>query len=135
MPIYDMHCPEHGHYEDIVCRMADRHNQGCPAEDCGEKLRITPRAVQISGFTESRPLEVAQIGRTFNTNEELRQYQRETPDAKFLSASERKENIRSVRERCEKSAVRQGFKDLESKRKVAKANLAKGRNVFGNPLT
>lgn len=115
MPIYDMRCPEgDGYYPDIICSIKMRHQQACPA--CGEFLVIVPPPISVVGPMPSKPLKIDQIGRSFESNEELRQYKRENPNARFQNKQEFRKHKDEVRERCERSARRQGFTDLEEKR-------------------
>jgi putative FmdB family regulatory protein len=132
MPIYTMRCTEHGIYDDVFSSMDDRHTKACP--ECGEYLLIVPTPVAITGYTSSKPLEIGQIGKRFETNEEFRQYQRDNPDAKILSATERRDHYDSVRNKVEATAKRQGFRSREHKTAVAKENKKRGVNVLGQPF-
>jgi len=120
MPIYDMQCPEgDGYYSDIICRIDDRHQQKCP--ECGVFLSIVPAPVMTVGPLPSKSAYTfSQIGRKFETNAELRQYRRENPEVRFQGKQEFQRHKDVVREKCETTARRQGFRDLEAKQTALK---------------
>lgn len=132
MPVYDMRCPTGcGTFEDVVCRMAERHNQTCP--ECGEILAIVPSIGHggVVGFTETRPLEIKQIGQTFTSNEQLKRYERENNVELHSSSSNYWQDYKArVREKCERTAKKQGFRDLDDKRSRMKQAKSEGRGVF-----
>jgi len=111
MPLYDMRCPEGcGYYSDIICRIRERNTQIC--KSCGAYLIVVPTPIMTVGPMPSKPLTINQIGRSFNSNEEFRQYQRDNPDAVMQTPEEFGRHRDKVRNKVEASARRQGFRDL-----------------------
>lgn len=125
MPIYDMRCPNgDGYYLDIICAVADRHEQGCP--HCGIHLVIIPTPVPTIGVMPStHAYEFGQIGRKFETNQEFRNYRRDNPEVRFQGKMEFQRHKDQVRAQCERSARRQGFTDLEDKRSHMKKGASR----------
>lgn len=116
MPIYDMRCPEgDGYYHDMLCSITERHQQPCPA--CGVPLEIVPPPIMTVGpMPSTSTYKFDQIGRHFTSNEELRQYKRENPNVRFQNKHEIRRHKDQVRAKCEATAQRQGYQDLEEKR-------------------
>jgi hypothetical protein len=87
--------------------------------------------VRTAGVVFTNALEIKQIGRTFNSNAELREYQRTNNVELHDSSSQSWRDFKDgVREKCEKSAKKHGFRDLEHKNQIAKKAQAVGKSVF-----
>ena len=88
----------------------------CPS--CGRPVVRLVRPVATIGPMPSKPLRVDQIGRTFESNAELREYQRQNGDVEILSSTSNKwqKHKDIVRTKAERKATKNGFRDLEDKR-------------------
>tara|TARA_R100001443_G_scaffold5983_1_gene14767 strand:+ start:1088 stop:1489 length:402 start_codon:yes stop_codon:yes gene_type:complete len=132
MPIYEIFCEECGPGEEYA-KVADRDNIHCP--DCHREVERILSPVTTVGIIWDNRMHVPQIGRTFQSNSEMRQYEKENPGFAFMTkeSPEWKKKLDRSRERVEKHAKRAGFSDWESyqknirkekKKKAAKANSA-----------
>ena len=116
MPIYEIQCEECGPGEEYA-KIADRDSIPCPTCE-GETRRILS-PVKTVGIVWDNRVHVPQIGRTFQSNSEMRQYEKENPGFAFMTKESpewQKKRDRS-RERVEKHAKRAGFSDWESLQK------------------
>lgn len=117
MPLYDVRCTDGcGYFNDIFAVLAEANKISCPS--CGKPVVRLIRPVATVGPMPSKPLRVDQIGRTFESNEELRDYQRKNGDVEILSSSSNKwqKHKDTARNKAEKRAKQQGFRDLDDKR-------------------
>jgi hypothetical protein len=75
----------------------------------------------------SKPLQLDQIGRSFTSNSELREYKQTHPEAIFLNKGDREwdEHYTDVRNRAEKTVKRMGFRDVEDYRSKGQSNIKK----------
>lgn len=132
MPVYDIACDsaqECGHFEDVVISLRDLDTAGCPA--CGGPIRRLPRPVRTVGPMPSNPLTIKQIGRSFESAGELRQYQKENPDVQILSPDSKKwrDKVSGVREKANQRAKNQGYRDLEDKQAKRWNKTPDGRSI------
>ena len=132
MPIYEIFCEKCGPGEEYA-KVADRDNIRCP--DCQREVERILSPVTAVGVIWDKCLEVPSIGRTFRSNAEVRQYEKENPGIALMTKdSPEMQKKRDVsRERVEKHARRAGYIDrddmrrrvrAEKKKKAAKANSA-----------
>ena len=132
MPIYEIHCDECGPGEEYS-KIADRDEIPCPG--CGGETQRILSPVTTVGVVWDKCLEVPSIGRTFRSNAEVRQYEKENPGFAFMTkdSPEMKKKREISRNRVEKVAKRAGYSDweemgrhrrAEKKKKAAKANSA-----------
>ena len=109
MPTYDVKCPKGcGYFNDVFCLLADLERMICP--DCHAPVIRLIGAVHTVGPTFSKPLEVGQIGRTFENKSDWDKYQRANPDVEILSASSNawRNHVDKVKERVHTSAAKEG---------------------------
>jgi len=116
MPVYDIACAsaqECGHFSDVIIPLAKLDEAVCPS--CAGPIRRLPRPVRTVGPMPSKPLTIKQIGRSFESASELRQYQKENPDAQIVAPNSKqwREKVASVRADCQKQARDEGYRDLE----------------------
>jgi hypothetical protein len=73
----------------------------------------------------SKPLQLDQIGRSFTSNSELRDYKQTHPEAVFLHKEDREwdEHYTDVRNRAENTVKKMGFRDVEDYRERAPAKI------------
>tara|TARA_Y100000361_G_C11125888_1_gene325901 strand:- start:817 stop:1209 length:393 start_codon:yes stop_codon:yes gene_type:complete len=117
MPLYDVRCTNGcGYFNDVFVLLKDSDKISCPS--CGKPVVRLIRPVATVGPMPSKPLRVDQIGRTFESNEELRDYQRKNGDVEILSSSSNKwlKHKDIARNKAENRAKKQGFRDLDHKR-------------------
>lgn len=114
MPLYDFKCTEGcGYFEDMFVLLADRDKVVCPS--CAGPLSTVIRGVPVIGPMISKPMVVKQIGRSFESAGEWRDYQRKNPDCQVLSAgsTEWKKHRDSVKEKVEATSRKMGYRDFE----------------------
>jgi len=113
MPLYDFRCNGGcGYFADMFIPLADIDNAVCPECQAGITIRIG--AVMTIGPMPSKPLKISQVGRSFESASEYRDYQRQNPDCAIIDAgsSEWRKHVDTAREKAEKTAKRRGYRDL-----------------------
>ena len=136
MPLYDFKCNKDcGYFEDMFIPLARKDEARCP--DCGGTITTRIGSVAPIGPMPSKPLRVDHIGRTFTSNAEFRQYQRENSDCAILSAdsTEWRNHVDRAREKAEKTAKKKGYRDLaqqheHSRKKLKKQQGAVDKKIF-----
>ena len=121
MPMYDVKCTAGcGYFEDVFALLADSDDLRC--SECNHPVTILISPVRTIGPTFSKPLEIKQIGRTFHSQSDFRQYQRENPDVEILSPSSSKwqKHRDMARDKVEASAKKRGFNDSEDMKRYAR---------------
>lgn len=108
MPLYDIDCPACGYQEDVVCPPDQRHT--CP--ECGQAASMVPIMPRHVGIIWDNKEVSTQLGRTFNSNKEKRDYLRTHPHVQEVSkgSSDDKRLRHKIRERAENIAVQRGFR-------------------------
>lgn len=109
MPTYDVKCPEGcGYFNDVFCLLADLDKMICP--ECHAPVIRLISPVRTIGPTFSKPLEVGQIGRTFENKSDWDQYQKSNPDVEILSATSNawRNHVDQVKERVHTKAASVG---------------------------
>ena len=117
MPLYDLQClGDCGVQEDVFLNLFEADNPLCP--ECGSKATLLVAPVRTVGPMTSKPLVMNQLGRTFETPAQLREYKKKNPDAHFYQPNDStwvryKDRIR---ENAERKAKKKGFRDLEDQK-------------------
>lgn len=127
MPLYDVRCTAGcGRFEDIFVVLQEADSMECP-KCSGSVVRLVS-PVRAIGALFSKPIEHSQIGKSFETNEEFRQYKRDHPEAKFVEKDsvEWRSHYDAVRNHCDATSKKQGFRDNEDRGKF----LKKKRNAL-----
>ena len=113
MPTYDIECGECGVVEDAYYPLAELDSMVCP--DCeGTAVRRLVSPVPTHGIVFSNAVYNAQLGRTFESNAEVRAYQKEK-GVEFVSTNSQhwRDTLDYTRSRVEKLAKRKGHKDFD----------------------
>jgi pyridoxal biosynthesis lyase PdxS len=120
MGIYDINCPDCGKVEDIyyslktICGHKDEgEDLQCP--ECGATSTLRPAAPAITGFIETNPRHIRQIGRTFHNAAEMKQYEKQE-GVYFAPKSDSffQNQLKKTRTRVENLARRKGHRDYEA---------------------
>lgn len=118
--IFDARCPDCQREEELLEHRGEFCPERCP---CGTAYTAEMRifgayAHAPVGVFLTKPLEVSQIGRTFTSNSEWREYQKQNPDARVVSPGDRywRDFRDRAREKAETHARRAGFRDLDERR-------------------
>ena len=120
MGVHDINCPRCGVVEDVfyklrtICAYKDEgEDLICP--ECASTATLRPAAPAITGFIETRPRHITQIGRTFQTTKEMRQYEKQE-GVYFAPKSDSffQNQLKRSRGKVEHLAKRKGFSDFES---------------------
>lgn len=130
MPLYDYYCAACDVHDETFVALADYDPNGLPCPDCGAQAKRGVPAVLTVGPMPSKPLTIKQIGRSFESNGELRRYKAEHPEARFVEPSSRewRTHVDKTREKCEASAKRHGFRDHEARQNWRKDNAKREKN-------
>lgn len=113
MPLYDFRCDTGcGYFEDMLIPLARLDDAVCP--DCQGDITIRIGAVMTIGPMPSKPLRIGQVGRSFESSSELREYKKKNPNSEIIDAgsSEWRSHVDRAREKAEATAVRRGYRDL-----------------------
>jgi putative FmdB family regulatory protein len=113
MPLYDVHCEDHGYFRDIFAKLSEVDTLVCKI--CGKPVRRVVSPVMTVGYTESKPLKLDQVGRTFTSNDQWRTYLKANPTAQVLSANSKdwRDHRDTVRSKCDRTAKKMGYNDHE----------------------
>ena len=127
MPTYDYRCPQGcGVFEDIIVPIEKRHDQICP--ECTHPLKMIPPIVRTTGIVFSNTLDIKQIGRSFKSNAELRDYQRENKvELHASNSSAWRAHKDWAREKCEAKAKKMGFRDHEALTNARRESVRTGK--------
>ena len=117
MPIYDQNCPECGVHE-VFCRQEERHH----CRKCGEACSRIPGVRHPQGIIWANAETSKQLGVTWNTNEEKRQWMKKHPNAVAVEkgSKEDRDFKQSIRAKADKTLKQQGFNDHQHFKKEAK---------------
>ena len=129
MPLYDARCPEHGRQE--VFQLLAHFEDGlrCPICD-REVLRIVSPVAQ-SGPSDDRPLKIKQIGKTFTTKTQLKEYLKENPDCEMVSSSSSqwKDFKHTARENADSHYKQKGYRDKDDYRRNIRKDMAERKRA------
>ena len=129
MPLYDTSCTAGcGKFSDVFCLLENLEDLRC--SECGSAVVRLIGSVATIGPTVSKPYAFDQIGRTFESNSQWREYQRKHPETKVVSkdSSYYRDFYDGIKNHCNDSARKQGFVDHEDRAKVMKEK----RDARGN---
>lgn len=133
MPAYDFTCDNCLVVGEVFLKLSE-YDQPQPCPECGEPMRRVVAAVATVGPMPSKPLTVKQIGRSFESNAELRHYLRKH-NTEMWSKDDKawKDHVDHATEMNERVARRQGFRDAaqfnEFRKKERKRRIELGVNV------
>jgi len=117
MPMYDFKCPDGcGYFNDVFVPLAQHGKTTCP--ECAALMTTVISDVALIGPMPSKPLVVGQVGRTFESGSEWREYQRNNPDCQILSSDSTawRKHRDMAAEKAESRARKAGYRDLEDKK-------------------
>ena len=116
MPLYDVRCSVDCGVSEIFAGVNQK-DVKCP--QCGQSAARIVSPVQTIGALFSKPLQFGQIGKTFETNAEYREYKKQNPNALFVDKNSRewRDHYDTVRNRADKTSKKQGFNDREDRQK------------------
>lgn len=123
MPTYDVRCTNGcGYFNDVFCLLADLEKLVCP--ECHRPVIRLISPVRTIGPTFSKPFEVNQIGKTFESKSDWDKYQQANPDVEILSATSTawRNHVDTVKKRVNKKARNQGFNDNDDRKRYLKTN-------------
>jgi len=121
MPIYDVRClADCGYFHDLYFPVSECDNITCPV--CSNATEIIIRTVPTIGPMPSKPLVVKQLGKTFESAKELRDYKRANPDLQFMpsSGTNWQSHKDKVREKANLRCQKAGFNDLKDRQRQMK---------------
>jgi putative FmdB family regulatory protein len=135
MPLYDFRCAGScGYFEDMFIPLAKKDDAVCP--ECKGAIIIRIGAVMTVGPMPSKPLRIEQIGRSFESASEVREYKKQNPGWEIESADSAswRKHVDDTRERAERVAKRRGYRDLAQQHEKRKKEKAKQRGEIDNKV-
>lgn len=130
MPLYLYRC-ECGSAGETIVPLRDYRPEGLPCPECGALAKRLVTGAAIDGPTDTRPLVIEQIGKTFTTKRQLDAYLRDNPDVVMRSGSD--STFRAftdrAREKCERSAKKLGYRDLDHRRQSERREMGRRRDL------
>jgi len=131
--LYEGECSAHGRFEEVQSVNEYVLNAGLLCPKCGHKARTVLHAPPTIGPMPSKPLVIDQIGQTFHSRAEEREYFKRRPDRRIVDPSDSSflKLKDKAREDAEKMATRQGFRDLDDRRVKVKAQQARKKAIAG----
>lgn len=132
MPLYDARCVDHGRQE--VFQLLAHFEDGlrCPVCD-KEVLRIVSPVTQ-AGPSDDRPLRIKQIGKTFTTKTQLKEYLKENSDCEMVSSSSSqwKDFKHTARENADSYYKEAGYRDKDDYRKNIRKDMAEQKRAVAS---
>ncbi len=124
MPLYDARCDTHGLMEVFQTLAEFREGLKCP--ECGEPMKRIVSPVTQSGPSDDRPLRINQIGKTFTTKGQLKEYLKQNPDCEMVSSksSAWKNFKHEARENADVYYKKKGYRDKEDYRRKIHKDMA-----------
>jgi putative FmdB family regulatory protein len=128
VPLYDFRCDEGcGYFEDMFIPLARLDDAVCP--DCQGSITTRIGSVMTVGPMPSKPLRIGQVGRSFESSSELREYKKKNPNSAIIDAdsSEWRAHVDRAREKAEATAVRRGYRDLAQQKEKRRQDRQRKR--------
>jgi putative FmdB family regulatory protein len=124
MPLYDARCSDHGVHE-VFQTLAD-FDKGLQCPECDKPMLRIVSPVAQAGPSDDRPLQIKQIGKTFTTKTQLKEYLKQNPDCEMVSSSSNSwKNFKSTaRESADEYYRVKGYRDKEDYRKNIRKDMA-----------
>jgi putative FmdB family regulatory protein len=130
MPTYDYVCDECENEDEFVISLKDFDIVEIFCELCDTKMRRLISPVATLGIVFSNAIHSEQLGRTFNSNAELRKYQEESGTvAHSGNDPDWRRHKDWAREKAEAAAKKRGYRDLDDLNVKRKAEKVKKRQV------
>ena len=117
MPLYEGECDCGWHGEDII-PLATYSEVGITCPNCGCRARTIIYPVPTIGPMPSKPIVSQQLNREFTSVSELREYERQNPGSKIISADSEywRQHVDTVQEKSEQKAKVLGFRDADERK-------------------
>lgn len=129
MPLYDARCPEHGKQE--VFQLLAHFDDGLFCPICDHSMLRIVSPVSQCGPSEDRPLRIKQIGKTFTSKSQVREYLKENPGCEMVSASSKpwKDLKHAAREGADDHYRQSGYRDKDDYRKNIRKDMAEEKRA------
>ena len=129
MPLYDINCSDCGVVEDVVCSYEERNT--CP--ECDGEAVMVPIMPTTVGIVWSNQEHSSQLGRTFETNKQKREWLKEHPNVCEVrrGSTEDRNTRQNMGSRADEVVKYHGYKDVnhykaEAKRKNSLKKASSG---------
>ena len=115
MPQYTYRCATCEFYEERSVRIAERHDQRCTECECLLEKVITGEVAFLGALWDKKINFQSQLGKSFSTNQELRDYEKANPDARVMSKSdpEYRQLYDKARNASDVTAKKLGYRDQD----------------------
>ena len=132
MPLYDIQCSDCGLIEDVICSPKERNT--CP--ECLKPAKMKPIMPRSSGIIWANAERSNQLGRTFSTNKEKRDWLKAHPNvSEVTSGSSEDRCIRAdLQDKADKAAQKGGYRDMNQWQREAKKHKASAENLTKPPI-
>jgi len=110
MPLYDQVCPKCGEHE-AFCSPDERHT----CEECGGVCVVRPSLFHPQGIIFSNEEHSKQLGVTWGTNQEKRDWMKRHPNVKAVSKGSQEDKAfnTTIKDQADRAAKKGGFKDVQ----------------------
>ncbi len=111
MPLFDQECPDCG-VQEVLCSS----ERAVVCEGCGGPAKVLPSAFNLSGIIWSNAETSTQLGTTWTTNKEKRDWFKKHPNVVPVtkgSAADRDFKM-SIRQKADNLAKKAGFQNTQS---------------------
>jgi hypothetical protein len=118
MPLYDIECSECGIIEDVICAYEERNL--CP--ECGVEGKMVPIMPPTVGIVWSNQEHSKQLGRTFETNKQKREWMKKHPRVSEVrkGSTEDRDKRQSMANHADTVVKRFGYKNVRHYQAEAK---------------
>ena len=132
MPLYDIQCSDCGLIEDVICPSEERNT--CP--ECLKPAKMKPIMPRSAGIIWANAEQSNQLGRTFHTNKEKRDWLKAHPNVSEITtgSTEDRHMRANLQDRADKAVQKKGFKDMTHWNVEAKKHKASTENLTKPPI-
>ena len=121
----DLDC---GNFEEILS-LREYEAKGLTCPTCAGEAQTVIYPVRTVGATSTRPVVMDQIGQSFESNSEMRNYFKKHPGRQVVDkdSGEWRQMYDDTRNGCDTEAKAQGFRDVRHKQQTQKKERARKR--------
>ena len=132
MPLYDIQCSDCGLIEDVICPSEERNT--CP--ECLKPAKMKPIMPRSSGIIWANAEHSSQLGRTFHTNKEKRDWLRAHPNvSEITTGSAEDRRVREgLQDQADKAVQKGGYKNMAHWKRETKKHQNSAENLTKPPV-
>ena len=132
MPLYDIQCSDCGLIEDVICPSEERNT----CSECLQPAKMKPIMPRSAGIIWANAERSSQLGRTFHTNKEKRDWLKAHPNVSEITtgSTEDRRMRASLQDRADKAVQKGGYRDMAHWNVEAKKHKASAENLTKPPI-